>query len=143
MSRGRGRVQYDAHIFDVQGTLMDFYTPVAEALARYTTADVQVGDIVRAWRRDYFERESDLKQSTDEWHSVQGAYVDGLAKVCVDLDISIPGDLRQCGDHRRCTSGRAAISASNPPGRRWSQRIRTTSVRPARWGWVADIRDLP
>lgn len=85
-------MQYDAYIFDVQGTLMDFYTPVAEELARYSTADVQVGDIVRAWRRDYFERVSDLKQSADEWHSVQGAYVDGLAKVSVDLGISIPGD---------------------------------------------------
>lgn len=85
--------RYDAYIFDVQGTLVDFYKPVADALTdalSVTDCTVPVGDIVRAWRRDYFSRVTALEQSASNWHPVQDAYTTGLTAVCEELGVSIP-----------------------------------------------------
>ncbi len=84
--------RYEAYIFDVQGTLLDFYTPVANALKEHLAADsaVPVGDIVRAWRRDYFSRVASLDQSAAKWSPVQDAYTAGLATVCEELGFYIP-----------------------------------------------------
>ena len=71
---------------------MDFYTPVADALTvalNGTENKVPVGDIVRAWRRDYFSRVSALEQSASDWYPVQDAYIAGLGAVCQDLGVSL------------------------------------------------------
>lgn len=84
--------RYDAYVFDVQGTLVDFFTPVADALTEYLGDEhaVPVGDIVRAWRRDYFSRVAALNQTAAQWHPVQDAYTSGLAAVCEELGLDIP-----------------------------------------------------
>jgi 2-haloacid dehalogenase len=80
---------YDAYVFDVQGTLFDFYTPVADALSPWVDRDM-VGDVVRAWRRDYFSRTASLRQSASEWRPVQDAYRDGLSAVIEEFGLDIP-----------------------------------------------------
>ncbi|MFT3660642.1 MAG: haloacid dehalogenase type II [Gordonia sp. (in: high G+C Gram-positive bacteria)] len=89
--------EFDAYLFDVQGTLLDFYTPVAEALAAEFAelgVAVPVGDVVRAWRADYFARVAALEQSADEWYPVQRVYADGLADVCASFGIELPAERR-------------------------------------------------
>ena len=84
---------YDAYVFDVQGTLMDFFTPVTSAVADYLGGPRNAelaGDITRAWRRDYFERIAKAEQSAQNWHPVQDAYAAGLHSVCAELAITIP-----------------------------------------------------
>lgn len=86
-------MEYDAYIFDVQGTILDFYGPVARALdAAFADrgVDAPVGDLVRAWREDYFTRVAALEQTADAWYPVQRAYQDGLADVCVSFGVD-PG----------------------------------------------------
>ncbi|MEU5843735.1 haloacid dehalogenase type II [Rhodococcus sp. NPDC047139] len=89
--------RYDAYIFDVQGTLTDFYTPVARAvetvLGEYVDPSA-VGDFVRAWRQDYYERILELDQSVDHWYRVQDSYADGLGAVCEQFGIDVPPELR-------------------------------------------------
>ncbi|AVL99134.1 haloacid dehalogenase type II [Gordonia iterans] len=85
-------MEYDAYIFDVQGTILDFYGPVARALDAEFTARgvvVPVGDVVRAWRQDYFERVAALDQTVDRWHPVQRVYQDGLSDVSETYDVEI------------------------------------------------------
>ncbi|WP_338889441.1 haloacid dehalogenase type II [Rhodococcus sovatensis] len=84
--------RYDAYIFDVQGTLMDFYTPVFDALANFFGSEensVPIGDLVRAWRRDYFSRVASLDQSAAHWSPVQDAYTAGLDAVSKALNVPI------------------------------------------------------
>ncbi len=83
--------RYDAYIFDVQGTLVDFFTPVADALTEHLGDEhpAPVGDIVRLWRRDYFSRVAKLDQSAAQWNRVQDAYTAGLAAVCDELGVKI------------------------------------------------------
>ena len=93
----QGVSRYDAYIFDVQGTLMDFHTPVTRAVAEAlgTYADpATVGDLVRAWRSDYYERVLRLDQSVEKWYRVQDSYVDGLGDVCEQFGIDLPEDVR-------------------------------------------------
>ncbi|WP_448222212.1 haloacid dehalogenase type II [Gordonia iterans] len=85
-------MKYDAYIFDVQGTILDFYGPVARALdAEFTARGIEasVGDIVRAWRQDYFERVAALDQTVDRWFPVQRVYRDGLVSVCEAFGVEI------------------------------------------------------
>ena len=89
--------RYDAYIFDVQGTLTDFYTPVTRAVTEVLGERVDpstVGDLVRAWRQDYYERILELDQSVEHWHRVQDSYVDGLGAVCAKFGIDLPAEAR-------------------------------------------------
>lgn len=84
---------YDAYIFDVQGTLLDFFGPVSTAIAEYlgcATDSPLPGDLTRAWRADYFARVAELEQSAEHWNRVQDAYAEGLADVSSQLGLSIP-----------------------------------------------------
>lgn len=84
---------YDAYVFDIQGTLFDFFGPVADALSEWVDDEV-VGDAVRAWRQDYFERTSTLTQSAEHWQPVQNVYRDGLDSVAKKLGLQIPSPAR-------------------------------------------------
>ncbi|UYP18368.1 haloacid dehalogenase type II [Rhodococcus sp. Z13] len=89
--------RYDAYLFDVQGTLTDFFTPVSRALADALgpgTDPATAGDMTRAWRRDYYERVLRLEQSVEQWYRLQDAYVDGLGDVCEQFGIDLPPETR-------------------------------------------------
>ncbi len=53
-----------------------------------------MGDLVRAWRGDYYERILRLDQSVEKWYRVQDSYVDGLGDVCEQFGIDLPKDVR-------------------------------------------------
>ena len=87
-------MRFDAYLFDVQGTLLDFYTPVSSAVAGHLgevgRLDVDPGDFTRAWRKDYFSRVSTLDQRSGAWQKVQGQYEAGFAAVAASYDLPAP-----------------------------------------------------
>lgn len=87
-------MRYKAYLFDVQGTLLDFFTPVRAAVQQYladVNADVQrASEITRLWRADYFDRVAQLSQTVDQWNRVQDQYVAGFIDVCVKNGIAAP-----------------------------------------------------
>jgi 2-haloacid dehalogenase len=87
-------MRFRAYVFDVQGTLLDFYGPVTDAVAKYFDAQqvttVDAGDFTRSWREDYFRRVRDVPQTVDEWHRVQDLYAAGFADVCADFGLDRP-----------------------------------------------------
>jgi len=89
-------MQYRAYLFDVQGTLLDFYTPVRAAVAHHLRSigrdPAAADDLTRAWRTDYFQRVSRLTQSVEQWSKVQDEYVAGLRDVFAANDIEVPPD---------------------------------------------------
>ncbi|NGX08301.1 haloacid dehalogenase type II [Mycobacteroides franklinii] len=82
-------MRYKAYLFDVQGTLLDFFEPVSHAVAEYAP-DVDAAAFTRAWRTDYFERVSSLTQSVDDWTRVQDLYAAGFADVCGTFGLPRP-----------------------------------------------------
>jgi 2-haloacid dehalogenase len=87
-------MRFDAYLFDVQGTLLDFYTPVSSAVADHLgevgRPDVDPGDFTRAWRKDYFSRVSTLDQLSGVWQKVQGQYEAGFATVAESYGLPTP-----------------------------------------------------
>jgi 2-haloacid dehalogenase len=87
-------MRYRAYLFDVQGTLLDFFNPVRTAVDGYLRtvgADPdRAAAITRLWRSDYFERCTRLTQSADHWNPVQDQYIDGFIDVCARSDIPVP-----------------------------------------------------
>ncbi len=87
-------MRFDAYLFDVQGTLLDFYTPVRAAVADHLSAlgrpDVDPGALTRAWRADYFTRVSTLDQRGGPWQKVQGQYEAGFAAIAEGYDLPAP-----------------------------------------------------
>jgi 2-haloacid dehalogenase len=98
-------VRFRAYLFDVQGTLLDFFTPVSTAVGDYVTAheitDVDAAEFTRSWRENYFQRVRSIPQSIDTWRSVQAEYQAGFVDVCVHYGLPAP-------DH----AAAAAIAAS-------------------------------
>ncbi|MGH3727071.1 MAG: haloacid dehalogenase type II [Mycobacterium sp.] len=82
-------MRYKAYLFDVQGTLLDFFEPVSHAVAQHLP-DVDASAFTRAWRADYFDRVAKLTQSVDDWTRVQGLYADGFAEVCESFGLTRP-----------------------------------------------------
>lgn len=78
-------MRFDAYLFDVQGTLLDFYSPVTAAVTAHLREvgrpEVDPGEVTRAWRRDYFSRTSTLDQHSGRWQKVQAQYEAGFAAV--------------------------------------------------------------
>lgn len=78
-------MRFDAYLFDVQGTLLDFYSPVTAAVAEHLRAvgrpDVDPGDVTRAWRKDYFTRTATLERHSGPWQKVQAQYEAGFTAV--------------------------------------------------------------
>lgn len=87
-------MRYRAYLFDVQGTLLDFFEPVTGAVSNYLDnqqiTSVDPGDFTRAWREDYFRRLRSISQSVDDWRRVQELYAAGFADVCVGYGLDRP-----------------------------------------------------
>ena len=68
-------MRFKAYLFDVQGTLMDFFGPVSAAVGRYLDgigADrVDAAEFTRGWRRNYFHRIADNPPQPGNWRRVQ------------------------------------------------------------------------
>ncbi|TDZ77594.1 haloacid dehalogenase type II [Mycobacteroides salmoniphilum] len=82
-------MRYKAYLFDVQGTLLDFFEPVSRAVAEHAPS-IDTAGFTRAWRADYFDRVANLAQSVDEWTRVQDLYVHGFADVCETFGLPRP-----------------------------------------------------
>ncbi|AMT71465.1 haloacid dehalogenase type II [Mycobacteroides immunogenum] len=82
-------MRYKAYLFDVQGTLLDFFEPVSQAVAEYSP-ELDAAAFTRAWRTDYFERVANLTQSADDWTRVQELYARGFADVCEKFGLPRP-----------------------------------------------------
>jgi 2-haloacid dehalogenase len=89
-------VRFRAYLFDVQGTLLDFFTPVSTAVGHYLTAheitDVDAAEFTRRWRENYFQRIRNIPQSIDKWRSVQAEYQAGFLEVCAHYELPAPND---------------------------------------------------
>jgi len=87
-------VRFRAYLFDVQGTLLDFFNPVGAAVAHYLKANeitaVDAGDFTRRWRENYFQRIRSIPQSIDQWRPVQSEYQAGFVEVCLHFGLPRP-----------------------------------------------------
>lgn len=87
-------MRFRAYLFDVQGTLLDFFKPVSTAVGDYVTAqkitDVDAAEFTRSWRENYFQRVRSIPQSIDTWRSVQAEYQAGFVDVCVHYGLPAP-----------------------------------------------------
>ncbi|MGU3654530.1 haloacid dehalogenase type II [Mycolicibacterium sp. A43C] len=87
-------MRFDAYLFDVQGTLLDFYTPVSCAVADHLDvmgySHVDPGDFTRTWRQDYFDRVATIDQLSGVWQKVQGQYEAGFADVAESYGLPRP-----------------------------------------------------
>nr|WP_206037847.1 haloacid dehalogenase type II [Rhodococcus sp. HNM0569] len=78
-------------MFDVQGTLLDFHTPVTAALSAHlpeAPTDLPAR-IARRWRTEYFTRVAALDQSVNRWTRVQDVYADALPAVAAEFGVEI------------------------------------------------------
>lgn len=89
-------MRYKAYLFDVQGTLFDFFTPVRAAVSRYLASagedPARAADLTRSWRANYFLRVSRLDQSPETWTRVHDQYAAGFRDVCADSAVPVPSD---------------------------------------------------
>jgi|APCry1669189000_1035189.scaffolds.fasta_scaffold51448_1 2-haloacid dehalogenase len=80
-------MQFRAYLFDVQGTLLNFFSPVQTAVTQYLAAhgasDVDAAAFTRSWRQNYLERIRRVPQSREKWRRIQKEYQDGFSDVCV------------------------------------------------------------
>lgn len=98
-------MKYRAYLFDVQGTLLDFFAPVSSAVGRYLESvgedPSRAADLTRLWRANYFERVGNLRQNVDDWTRVQDEYAAGFRDVCVAGGVTAPSaqdavDVAEC-----------------------------------------------
>ena len=98
-------MRFRAYLFDVQGTLLDFFKPVSTAVGDYVNAqkitDVDAAEFTRNWRENYFQRVRSIQQSIDQWRPVQAEYQAGFLDVCAHYRLPAP-------DH----AAAAAVAAS-------------------------------
>ena len=87
-------MRFRAYLFDVQGTLLDFFNPVSTAVGHYLNAreitDVDAAEFTRSWRENYFQRVRSIPQSIDQWRSVQAEYQAGFFDVCAHYGLPAP-----------------------------------------------------
>lgn len=87
-------VRFRAYLFDVQGTLLDFFNPVSTAVGHYLTAHgieaVDAAEFTRAWRDNYFDRIRNIPQTLATWRPVQDEYRAGFSDVCVRYGLPEP-----------------------------------------------------
>ena len=102
-------MRYDAYLFDVQGTLLDFFEPVHAAVSDHLETsgrpDVDAAEFTRAWRAEYFRRVAALRQTTQDWTAVAQVYAEGLTSVGEQFGLTVaPGDAaRLAGAWQRLT----------------------------------------
>lgn len=87
-------MRFRAYLFDVQGTLLDFFTPVNTAVSGYLRScgrtDADAADVTRAWRDNYFERIRHRPPSVGQWRHVQDEYQAGFGDVCTRYGLTEP-----------------------------------------------------
>jgi 2-haloacid dehalogenase len=87
-------VRFRAYLFDVQGTLLDFFSPVSAAVGHYLSArgvtDVDAAEFTRNWRENYFQRVRSIPQGEDTWRPVQAEYQAGFSDVCARHGLPAP-----------------------------------------------------
>jgi 2-haloacid dehalogenase len=87
-------VRFRAYLFDVQGTLLDFFKPVSTAVGRYLQANdithVDAAEFTRVWRENYFHRVRYVPQSVADWRRVQDEYEAGFSDVCARYGLPAP-----------------------------------------------------
>ncbi|AQT81603.1 haloacid dehalogenase, type II [Mycolicibacterium litorale] len=87
-------MRFRAYLFDVQGTLLDFFGPVSGAVAEYLSRQGETGvdaaDFTRAWRDNYFQRVRSSPQSRESWRRVHDEYVAGFADVAARYGLPAP-----------------------------------------------------
>jgi len=87
-------VRFRAYLFDVQGTLLDFFTPVSTAVGDYLNTreitDADAAEFTRNWRENYFQRVRSVQQSIDQWRPVQAEYQAGFLDVCAHYRLPAP-----------------------------------------------------
>jgi len=87
-------VRFRAYLFDVQGTLLNFFNPVSTAVGDYLNAhgitDVDATEFTRNWRENYFQRVRSIQQSIDQWRPVQAEYQAGFLDVCAHYRLPAP-----------------------------------------------------
>jgi len=87
-------VRLRGYLFDVQGTLLDFFNPVSTAVGDYLNAhgitDVDATEFTRNWRENYFQRVRSIQQSIDQWRPVQAEYQAGFLDVCAHYRLPAP-----------------------------------------------------
>lgn len=87
-------MRFNAYLFDVQGTLMDFFSPVRTAVARYlddTGVDrVDAGEFTRDWRQNYFHRLAGIAPEPGNWRRVQDHYEAGFVDTCARYGLPEP-----------------------------------------------------
>ena len=87
-------MRFKAYLFDVQGTLMDFFGPVSAAVGRYLDgigADrVDAAEFTRGWRRNYFHRIADNPPQHGNWRRVQEHYEAGFVATCAQHGLPEP-----------------------------------------------------
>lgn len=87
-------MRFRAYLFDVQGTLLDFFSPVSTAVTDYLSArgatDVDAAAFTRAWRDNYFQRVRSIPHSPDGWRRVQDEYEAGFGDVATSYGLPAP-----------------------------------------------------
>jgi 2-haloacid dehalogenase len=87
-------MRYAAYLFDVQGTLLDFFVPVRDAISSYLRSigeeSRDAGELARQWRANYFRRIAALRQSVDCWTRVHDEYAAGFLDVCEQQGVAPP-----------------------------------------------------
>ena len=87
-------MRFKAYLFDVQGTLMDFFVPVSTAVGRYLN-DIGAGGVGAAeftcdWRQNYFDRLARIPPEPGTWRRVQDHYQAGFAETCAQYGLPEP-----------------------------------------------------
>ncbi|GGC60914.1 haloacid dehalogenase type II [Hoyosella rhizosphaerae] len=68
----------DTLLFDVQGTLLDFFTPVHNEVSHYLVSNgipaSTAAEVTRTWRQLYFKHVGDIQNPSQKWTRVQQVY---------------------------------------------------------------------
>jgi 2-haloacid dehalogenase len=75
--------------FDMQGSLLDFYSTIADAGTKITASrgiDVDWTDVVNRWRKDYREQLDGIMAGTMPWKSTDSVYRSALDRLLGDFD---------------------------------------------------------
>ena len=87
-------MRFKAYLFDVQGTLMDFFLPVSSAVGRHLDdigADrVDAAEFTRDWRHNYFHRIARNPPQPGNWRRVQEHYETAFVDTCAHHGLAEP-----------------------------------------------------
>jgi len=91
-------MRHAAYLFDVQGTLLDFFVPVRDAISKYLGSlgeeSRDAGELTRQWRANYFRRVAALRQSADSWTRVHDEYAAGFLDICEQHVLAPPNAIQ-------------------------------------------------